>query len=425
MKRETFEIKNGIKLHFVKTELFKTNLAAVMITTPLSKENVTENALIPFVLKRGSKNFRTQEEINSKLEEMYGTIYDCGIDKNGDNQIMKFYLENVNDRFLDKGILKESLNLFFDIIFNPLFENNMFLPEYVAQEKENLRKVIDGKIDEKGSYAFNRCVEEMYKSEGYGIYKFGYTENLESITAESISKRYIELINNSKIDIFISGNLNKEEVIEDVITNENIVKLQGRDGEYILNNESTECKENVENPSEVIEKMDVNQGKLVIGLDLLSNMPDFRYVGIVYNAILGDGSNSMLFQNVREKASLAYSARSNFIKQKKNIFIRCGIEIEDYEKALEIIKEQLENIKNGNFTNQNLEDAKRYLESGIKIIENEQDTELVYYFGQEISKTDVTPKEYIEKVRNVTKEQIIEFAKDIQVNTIYFLKNLD
>lgn len=425
MKRETFEIKKGIKLHFIKTELFKTNLAAVMITTPLLKDTVTENALIPFILKRGSNNFRTQEEINSKLEEMYGTIYDCGIDKNGDNQILKFYLENVNDKFLETAILKESLNLFFDIIFNPLMENDMFVPEYVSQEKENLRKVIVGKIDEKGSYAFNRCIEEMYNEEGYGIYKYGYTERLDDINTENITNRYKELINTSKIDIFVSGNLNKEEVVENVKTNENIIRLQEREENYIFNNESTESKEFVENPREVIEKMDVNQGKLVIGLDILSNIPDARYIGIVYNAILGDGSNSMLFQNVREKASLAYSARSNFIKQKKNIFIRCGIEVNDYEKAVDIIKVQLENIKNGEFTEQNLEDAKRYLESGIKIIENEQDTELVYYFGQEISKTDVTPKEYIEKIHNVTKEQIVEFAKNIQINTIYFLRNLD
>lgn len=425
MKRETFEIKKGIKLHFIKTELFKTNLAAVIITTPLKRDTVTENALIPFILKRGTNNLKVQEELNSKLEEMYGTIYDCGIDKNGDNQVLKFYLETVNDKFLDEKIFKDSLNLFFDIVFNPLMENERFNEEYVEQERLNLKKVIDGKIDEKGSYALGRCISEMYNDEGYGIYKYGYTEELDKITNESVSKRYIELMNNAKIDIFISGDLNKEEVISDVKANENINKLNEREENYILNNESTESKQIVENENEIIEKMDVNQGKLVIGLDLLYEKNDFRYVGVVFNAILGDGSNSMLFQNVREKASLAYSARSNFVKQKKNIFIRCGIEIEDYEKAVDIIKMQLENIKKGEFSDQNLDDAKRYLESGIKIIENEQDTEIVYYIGQEISKTDITPNEYIEKIYSVTREDVINFANKIQINTIYFLRNLD
>ena len=164
MEYKQTEIKKGIKLHTIKTDKFKTNLIAIMLTTKLNRENVTKNALIPTVLKRGTKNLKTQEEINKKLEEMYGASLDCGLDKTGDNQVLKFYIETVNDEFLPQeaeNMLKTSLEEIFEFVFNPYLENNCFKKEYVEQEKENLKQIIEGKIDNKARYALDRCIEEM------------------------------------------------------------------------------------------------------------------------------------------------------------------------------------------------------------------------------------------------------------------------
>ena len=175
----------------------------------------------------------------------------------------------------------------------------------------------------------------------------------------------------------------------------------------------------------VKESMNVTQGKLVIGLDVIKKVDALQETALVYNAILGDGANSMMFQNVREKEGLAYSAKSMFVKQKLNIFIRCGIQIENYKKTVDLIKVQLDNIKNGKFTDEDIENAKTYLISGIKNIEEEQDTEVVFYIGQEISKIDMTLEEYIEKISKVSRENIIDFANSVKINTIYFLTNTD
>ena len=129
-----------------------------------------------------------------------------------------------------------------------------------------------------------------------------------------------------------------------------------------------------------------------------------------------------MFQNVREKASLAYTASSNYLKTKNNIFIRCGIEFENYNKAVEIIKEQLSEMSKGNISDEEMENSKNIIISTIKCIPDEQDTELTYYFGQEISNSNIDAKEYIEKIDKVTKEQIVELAKKIKINTIYFLE---
>lgn len=418
------ELKQGINLHFIKTDFFKTNLMCVLLTTPLEKETVTSNALLPFLLKRGCNEYKTQEEISKKLDDLYGASFDCGVDKIGDNQVLKFYIETIRDEYAssNENLMKNAINLLLEIVFNPILENNTFKEEFLKTEKEKLRKIIQSKIDDKDSYALENCINTMYGDEGFGLFKFGNLQDIDKITKESITEHYEKLIQSAKIDIFISGNIDEENLTSILQKNENIQKLIPRAENYKLNNEYTEIKQKVDKVKEITENLNITQGKLVIGLDVLSRQENLQCVALVYNAILGDGANSMLFQNVREKASLAYSTKSNFVKQKLNIFIRCGIEIENYEKALNIIKEQLSNIENGQFSDIDIENAKKYLISGIKAVPEEQDSEVVYYIGQEIAKTNTDLQTYEKNIESVTKEEIINFAKQVQINTIYFLR---
>lgn len=424
MNNKIQKLKEGINLHLLKTNGFKTNLYAAFLATPLKRENVTLNSVLVAVLRRGTESMKSQEIISKKLEEMYGAAFDCGIEKTGDNHILKFYLEAISEEFLpEKEELQEKcLDILFDIIFNPLIENKGFKEEYVQGEKENIRQIIEGKIDNKGKYALDRCIEEMFKEEPYGLYKFGYIEDLDSITPQSLYEYYKELIKTCKIDIFCSGGIDEVKTKKIVEENEKIQKLEQREPKYIINNEQTEGTEVVEEKI-VEDHMQVNQGKLVIGLSINSNEKDSRFTTSVYNAILGGGANSKLFQNVREKESLAYTAGSNYARQKNSIFIRCGIEINNYEKALNTIKKQLQDIKDGNFEETDIENAKNLIIESIKGISSEQDTEITYYYGQELSDSYMTIEQYIEKINSQQKEQIVNLANKVSINTIYFLRD--
>ena len=421
MQYKEKEIKKGIKLHEIQTDKFKTNLIAVFLTMPITRENVTKDALISAVLRRGSKNMPTLAQISQEMEEMYGASFDCGIDKTGDNHVLKFYIETINDNFVtqkDENMLKTAIEKLLEIIFNPLIENKAFKQEYINQEKENIKRIINGKVDNKARYAFDRCLEEMYKDRPYGLYKYGYIEDLEKINAENLYEYYQKMISECKIDIFVSGNI--DEVTRIVEENENIKKLQEREPQYIINR--IEKKEETQE-KEVIEQMDVTQGKVVIGLDLRLDDEKQMYDAAVYNAILGGSANSKMFQEVREKASLAYTAGSRYIRYKSNIFIKCGIEIKNYQKAMEIIRKQLEDMKNGIFTDEDIKNAKKGIISVIKSIDDEQDTQITYQFGHELTNIKTTEEEYTEKINKVTKEDIIKVAKSITINTVYFLKN--
>ena len=334
--------------------------------------------------------------------------------------MLKFYIESVNDAFLpqsNENILKKSIENLLDIILNPLVENNAFKKEYVEQEKSNMKQRIAGRIDNKRRYALDRCIEEMYKGKPFGLYRFGYVEDIDNINEVSLYERYKQLIKQCKIDIFVSGNVN-EEVENIIIENENVKKLEEREPNY-----NKESEKNTVKQGEKIETMDVMQGKLVVGLDVNSQSEDEKYNVMIYNTILGGSANSKIFQNVREKANLAYEASSRYFRYKDNIFINCGIEISNYEKALQLIKEQLEDMKNEKFTEEEVENAKKAIISSIKTIDDEQDTSITYYFGQEMSGNQKSVDEYIERIGKVTKENVIQVANKVEINTIYFLRN--
>ena len=419
MNYQKNEIKEGINLHIIQSNKFKTNLISIFFTLPLQKENVTKEALISAILRRGSKKYQTAKQISIALEEMYGASFDCGIEKMGDNHVLKFYLETINEEYLPKKeeILKQAIDVLIDIAFNPFVENKSLKEEYVTVEKENLTQIIQSKKDNKDIYALNRCIEEMYKNKPYGLYKYGYIEDLEKINAQNLYSYYEEMLQKVKIDIFISGKVQNNEIQNIIKENETLKKLDKR---QINPNNNIEAQE-LEQPNIVYENLNITQGKLVMGLKIKEQTPIDKYTTLVYNAILGGGANSKLFQNVREKASLAYTAGSNYVRQKNNIFIRCGIEIQNEKKALEIIKKQLEDMKNGEFTKEELENTKSMIISTIDFIKDEQDTQISYYFGQELSGMLVSPEEYKKIIENISKEQVVKIAKSVKLHTIYFL----
>lgn len=421
MEKRTIEIKKGINLHVIETNKFKTDLVSIFLTTSLTRQNVTKNALIASILRRGSSTMPTSEEISVEMEEMYGASFDTGIDKLGDNQVLKFYIESVADKYIpgdNLEILENSIEKILDLAFNPFLENGRFKEEYLEQEKINLKRLIEGKTDNKAQYAYERILEEMYKGKTYGLYKYGYIEDLEKITAEDLYNVYLELLKNARIDIYISGTVpgNIKDLVE---FNGNIEKLEGRNGSIISNSEEEKI---VKEESIVIENRDVTQGKLLLGLDLDIDENQKNHA-TVYNTILGGSANSKMFQNVREKEHLAYIAGSSYVKQKNNVIIKSGIDIENYEKALKIIKEQITDMEKGGFSELDMENAKKVIVDSYESTKDEQYSQVTFYYAQEIYGKNVTIDECIESIKKVTKEEVVTIANKAKINTIYFLRN--
>ena len=431
-----------IKIKRFENNKFKTNEISVFVTIKQTQENATKNALIPAVLRRGSTNYRNQLEISKKLENMYGASFNCGVDKSGDYIILKFFIETINNEYSDskENLAQEAFNLLTDIVFNPLVENDGFNINYVKQEKDNLAKIINSKKDDKANYAYQRCIEEMFKNNPYGIYKYGSLQDLENINEKNLYEYYLNIIQNSQIFIYINGKNANSINVDENINNNFKIAFNNNSNEYnenddlqeknknteIENNKNTEIKDNKNaeivalQPINIVkEKLDVTQGKLIIGLNAPS---ENKYAVTMYNTILGGGANSKLFQNVREKESLAYYASSRYIRRKNAIIIRTGIELANYDKAVKVIKEQLEEMKKGNISDYELSSAKTLILASLKLIPESQEDIMAFDFDQDVFNENLTFEQYYKKIENITLNEIIDVANQVKINTIYYLE---
>ena len=399
-----------MKIKKIETKKFKTNVYALYLTIPLTKENVTYNALIPMVLKRGCEKYNNQLEISKKLEEMYDATFGIGITKVGNNEVLKFYLESLNNNYLpnNEDLSKTSIEMLLNIVMKPYLVNGKFDDDYVEQEKENLKKVIESRKDNKDTYATNRLLEEMFKEEPYGLYKFGNIDEIDNITSEKLYEKYKELIKNSEKYLYIVGD----------VENLNIESYNIDEKEITISKEfpvKVSEKENI-----VKEQMDVTQGKLVIGL----NTPNKKQEVIaLYNTILGKGANSKLFLNVREKEGLAYSAGSTYLKRNNAIIISTGIEVSKYNKAVEVIKNQLKDMEDGNITEKEMKDAKQFINAGLNLINESSENMIEYRFDKDLYNEEMDIEKYRKKIEEIKKEDIVKVAKQIKIDTIYFLGN--
>lgn len=406
------------------TNKFKNNEIAVFLEVPLKRETITKNAILPAVLRRGSANYTSQLEIGKALENMYGASFNAGVEKTGESLILKFYIESLCDEYIKEkaNLAEESIKLLFDIIFNPYVQNNSFSEEYVSQEKKNLADIINSRSDDKRVYAVNRCIEEMFKGEPYGLYKYGYAEDLKDITASSLYEYYLKMLKECKMYVIINGkeaeNITIPQTpydIEELKTIVDTSKKENKNQKKVEQNNDNQSEEKV-----ITEELDVTQGKLMIGLDVAS---ENKFATSMYNVVLGGSANSKLFQNVREKASLAYSASSSYIRRKNAIIIKTGIELKNYEKTLSIIKAQLQDMQDGKITDDEVKSAKQLAVSSLKMIPESQDETITFSLDQDMYGENLTVEEYIKKVEAVTKEQIIDVANNVKINTIYYLKD--
>lgn len=399
-----------MKIKKIETKKFKTNVYALYLTIPLTKENVTYNALIPTVLKRGCEKYNNQLEISKKLEEMYDATFGIGITKVGNNEVLKFYLESLNNNYLpnNEDLSKTSIEMLLNIVMKPYLVNGKFDDDYVEQEKENLKKVIESRKDNKDTYATNRLLEEMFKEEPYGLYKFGNIDEIDNITSKKLYEKYKELIKNSEKYLYIVGD----------VENLNIESYNIDEKEITISKEfpvKISEKENI-----VKEQMDVTQGKLVIGLNTPNNKQE---VIALYNTILGKGANSKLFLNVREKEGLAYSAGSTYLKRNNAIIISTGIEVLKYNKAVEVIKNQLKDMEDGNITEKEMKDAKQFINAGLNLINESSENMIEYRFDKDLYNEEIDIEKYRKEIEEIKKEDIVKVAKQIKIDTIYFLGN--
>ncbi len=408
-------INNNITLNYIPMDKLKTTTIGMYIHRPLKKEEASYNAILPHILKRGNKVLKNSQEIAKYRENLYGAKFSAGISKKGDSQILCFEGETISDKYAPHG--EKLISGLLKLILGSVFEQNeTFSAEVFEQERTNSITKIENIINDKRVYAIYRCQEEMSKGDPFSVPRLGYVEDMKKMTMEELYSYYKELIVSSEIDIYVCGDADISEV-------ETEIKNAVSGYEF---KEAKMPKSNVlaikDKVNDVTERLDVTQGKLAIGfLTGIASTDEDYYNLVVANAVFGGGAQSKLFNNVREKLSLAYYAGSMLDKYKGMLLVNAGIEFENFKKAYDETLVQLEEVKKGNITDLEIESSKMFLINSLVTTYDDQMALISFHLNQKVADTNKSIEECIEKIRLVTKEDVARIFKKVHLDTVYFL----
>lgn len=409
---------NGIRVHVMPTTRFKTFAVSLYMGTPLAENTVTPTALIPFILRRGTAKYPETTQFREALENMYGAGFGFDVYKKGDYQMVQFRMDTINDSFVsaDESLLKQSISFLGDAVTNPVLENNAFREKYVTAERENVRKRLESVVNDKIRYAAERCIQEMCKDEPYRLNALGQLSDLDGLNGANVYERYQQWLENSTMDLYVVGDTTLEEVLE--LVGSQFARKTNTQHAYkisIPRSASAEVKH-------IVEKMEISQGKLNMGLRTPITYGDNRYASAwVANGILGGFPHSKLFTNVREKESLAYYVGSRFDPYKGITTIQSGIEIQNFDKALNIIKEQLANLQAGEISESEISQTKAMIRNDLLESRDSAYQMIGYDFNGRFADKDRPVEQLLSEVESVTPEQIQSAASVLTLDTIYFL----
>lgn len=413
--------REGISFYSVRSDKFKTVRLDIFMVQPLQRETVSGNALFPFVLRRGCRSCPSQQDLAFQLEELYGAGLEVGVYKKGENQILHFSSGFVSDRYTTgkTNLFDEAGSLLLEIITDPVLEDGLFKKDYFEQEKGNLIQRIRSRVNEKMHYAMQRCLEEMCAGEPYAIYEDGDEESVAALTREGLMDRYHNVLAESPMFVFISGNVPDDALMRFT------EKFNALERHSVIPLRPPQVKKEVVQVKRVEEPMDISQGQLCLGFrtQIEANSPDYFPLAI-YNGILGGGVQSKLFQNVREKASLAYTTFSR-LEKFKGLLVACsGIDIGNREQAERIIMEQLKAIREGDISDLEMEATKKSFETGIKSMQDSQGAMVDFFLSQILSGAHEPAQVFLEKLMRVQKEDVVRVSEGITLDTLYFLTSL-
>ena len=415
---KNINLKKGVDIHIIEAPKFKTNLLSVYLYIPLKRETITKAALLPSVLKRGCTAYPTLKDISCHLDDMYSASASAGVRTKGDGEVLFFTAEYISDKYVGENLTVPIAEFLKEIIFSPLTENGGFNKSYTESEKINLRNAIQGLYNDKKEYAEFKCREAMFGKNGCGMFEVGYEEDLDDITPQNLYEFYTDVLNTAKVDIFVSGTAN-EQTIND------ITRILGplfkpRDAEYILPGIKEYKRDAIQ---KITEDADVVQSKLCMGLICnVEPTSDEYYSLILANSIFGGTPFSKLFNNVREKLSLAYYAFSRTARFDGYMMISSGIQTENYQKAYDEIMVQFDKMINGEIEDSEINAAKNYMHNAYTAMEDSLKRMEDYWLSQTIMGTNQNISDLLNGISAVTKDDIISVMKKVKFDTIYFLK---
>lgn len=418
MKYKVYEF-DTYKIHTIKTDKFKTCSMEIMYSNNTDPNKFSELNMITDLLMYSSKKYKSRREINIELENLYNASCRGFLSNIGNSHIVSFVTDFLNPKYCEEGFLNEILEFSIDMIKHPNITNGKFDETSFNIVKNRIKTDIESLTENPTRYAFRRSLINMDKDSITSKSRLGTLDQLEKITRSSLIDTYNDLMNNYNCDIYVIGNLNMDEVV-DIISKKFSHKKNNIKLDLYVDNKFTSKVKDVEESG----KYEQDSFVMIYNLDDLTKR-ERDYVIHLFNIIFGSGGlTSKLYKYIREENSLCYNISSMNMKYDKLLMIYAGIEKKDKNKCVELVKKSLDEMINGDFTIEDLNNAKKQIESSIKMSEDSMGGIVNNYLFNELDGLALYDTR-IEEFKTVKKSEIIELAKKIKLNTIYILTGED
>lgn len=415
---KTMQIAEGAYLHHIPDQKFKSATVLMVFHRPLSLAEASLNAILPAVLKRGTSKHIGFDEIERELMDLCGASVSGSVSKRGDGQLIFFEASSLANCYAPNGedLVGGTVDLLLEMLFDPYLENGAFSETYVAQEKKNVIEAIEAMVNDKMQYAIWRCTEEMFRGQPSGVHDLGTIETVEAITPQALYAHYKKVLATSRVDIFVCGSADF-----DAIGAKFKPYFSARKAEDIIAVE-TQPKQPSGEVKKITEHFDASQAKLTLGLTTKFDAKKRPYEHLMLaNSILGSGVHSKLFNNVREKLSLAYYAFSRIDRSKQVMLIGMGIEAENYSAAYDETMAQLASLKRGEISDYEFDAAKAYLVNNVISVTDSQNAMILNGLTELLNGESLTVEERVSRIMSTTREDVIAAAQEIELEMIYLL----
>lgn len=408
------KIADGVYFSSITDKRYKKNLISVAFSTQLSEDTATENVIVPVLLTKCNSKLPTYKAFNNKMSRLYASGIGGTAGRQYDLQTISFgayYLDDIYALSGEKmtGIMTDIL---IDCLTSPVTENGVFSEKFVELEKKTVIDNIETAINDKRSYAIERAMKTICKGEPASVCSYGTVEKAKLITPDSAYKAYRRMLETMPCEIICTGCSDFEGVAE------KFAAAFEKIGRHDIENTTIALSPVKTQTEEVTERLTVNQSKLVLGFKSHS---DDDAALVLLQKIFGGTTSSKLFRNVREKMSLCYYCSAARNDLKGIMLVNSGVENENIEKTKEAVIDQLEEIKNGNFTNEDINFAEMAIKNDFKSVADSAGNVSNWYFDC-IRKNDIiTPEEKLGRYLGVSKERIIAAAKSMVLDSVYVL----
>ncbi|MEE0732827.1 MAG: insulinase family protein [Acutalibacteraceae bacterium] len=411
------QIANGVYFNAVDDTRFKTGRISVTMFVPLLEDVASANALLPQVLTRSCEKYPDFISLNSHLNALYGASVAAFCRKMGETQALTISAAGLDDRFTMGGesVSVELTALLCEMLFRPKLENGAFCREDVEQERRQMVDMIDAEYNDKRTYALGRCIEVMCANETFGIKRYGTKQQVQALSAKDVYSAWERVLQTARVEIMAIGSFDKQAactVFEKAFAGVDRAPVQMQ----------TQIIRTVKEVKTETEKMDVAQSKLVMAFRSGIAEPDLDVMAArMMCAVLGGTPHSKFFLNVREKYSLCYYCAARFDRNKGIITVESGVENENIEKARKEIENQICLLQNGELSDFEMQATKMSVANSFQTMADSVSGTEAWYISQMLDRQVLTPQQAAEKINAVTRQQVIDAAKKMTLDTVYIL----